>query len=66
MGLKPVSKLDLMRRNQIKEKNQSGSQLISSLSKCTTDAVDYILERYKSHADKFDDGDVIVIDSIQA
>ena len=52
--------------NQIKEKNQSGSQLISSLSKCTTDAVDYILERYKSHADKFDDGDVIVIDSIQA
>ena len=52
--------------NQIKEKNQSGSQLISSLSKCTTDAVDYILERYKSHADKFDEGDVIVIDSIQA
>ncbi len=52
--------------NHIKETHQSGKQLISSLGKCTTDAVDYIMERYKEHADKFDDGDVIIIDSIQA
>ncbi len=52
--------------NHIRDKNISGQQMIYQLSKCTNDAVDYILERYKELDDKFEDGDVIIVDTPQA
>ncbi len=52
--------------NHIRDKHISGPQMIDQLSKCTNDAVDYILERYKELDDRFEEGDVIVVDTPQA
>lgn len=55
----------IKRLDNLREEHLVGSDLIKSLTACTTDEVDYILGRYKKE-DPFESGDVIVVDKVQA
>ena len=55
----------IKRLDNLREEHLVGSDLIKSLTACTTDEVDYILSRYKKE-DPFESGDVIVVDKVQA
>lgn len=55
----------IKRLDNLREEHLVGSDLIKSLTACTTDEVDYILRRYKKE-DPFESGDVIVVDKVQA
>ena len=55
----------IKRMEDLRENHLVGSDLIKSLTLCTTDEVDFILNRYRKE-DPFESGDVIVIDRVQA
>ena len=52
--------------DSLREQCESEKELIKSLSKCTTDAVDFIIDRYKDYNDNFHGDDIIIIKSVQA
>ena len=52
--------------DSLREQCESEKELIKSLSKCTTDAVDFIIDRYKDYDDNFHGDDIIIVKSVQA
>ncbi len=55
----------IKRLDNLREEHLVGSDLIKSLTACTTDEVEYIISRYKKE-DPFESSDVIVVDKVQA
>lgn len=59
-GFDFIKRLDTLRENHL-----VGTDLLKSLTLCTTEEVEFILNRYKKE-DPFESGDVIVVDKVQA